>query len=177
MKKAMLSKMEKQIMKNPKKLLGWLFAIMLLFIILIIIGRELFIHYNIAYLRENPTSIPVSFSEAIQNNDYRMAEALTSPQLWPEIEIWLDTHEQVKCPLLPILTLGDEGQGGSVMRLSNEKEKNIYTGSAFLNIVCPDPMHYYCLEVTDIIVEKEDSQWMIREVGNIEEHWSEFNCN
>jgi hypothetical protein len=46
-----------------------------------------------------------------------------------------------------------------------------------MNIVCPEPKHYYCLEVTDIIIKQEEEQWVITEVGNLEQYWSEYNCN
>lgn len=160
--------------KKRKLFLGCLLTVFVL-IALVIIGREGFIRYNIAYAKENPTFIPSSFAGSVQRHDYRMVKALTSPNLWPEIEDWMSKHEQVKCPLLPRFTLGDEGQGGGSVII--REEQNIYIGHQYVSIVCPDPKHYYCLEVTDIIVKQEEDQWMVTEIGSIEEYWSEYNCN
>lgn len=162
--------------KKHKALVGSLLTVFIL-IILVILGREIFIHYNIIYLKENPTLIPSSFSGSLYKHDYRMAKALTDPRIWPEIQNWLDKHEQIECPLIQVFTLGDEGQGSSIVTMLTDEEENIYLGNEYIGIVCPDPKHYYCLEVTDIIIKQDGEQWIVTEVGSIEEFWSEYNCN
>jgi hypothetical protein len=162
--------------KKHKVLRGCLLTALIL-IVLIILGREIFIRYNIFYAKENPTSIPASFSESLYKHDYRMAKALTDPQIWSQIQGWLDKNEQVECPLIPILIFGDEGQGDSIVTMITDEVETFYIGHSYMNIVCPEPKHYYCLEVTDIIIKQEEEQWVITEVGNLEQYWSEYNCN
>jgi hypothetical protein len=75
------------------------------------------------------------------------------------------------------LTLGDEGQGGGIATKVTENGETFWIGHEYISIVCPDPAHYYCLEVSDIIVKQKGDQWIVKEVGSIEEYWSEYGCD
>lgn len=106
------------------------------------------------------------FTLTLMQNQEKKAKSLVDPELWPQIESWMDEHEAVKCSW-PSL---DSSVGYGVGSENDQFANYSYT----ITLPCPDFANYYCISVDDMALQKTEKGWKIIETGTIEEFFGDF---
>ena len=118
---------------------------------------------------DDPDSIAFSFAGALYDNNVKLAQALTEPTLWPEIDRWVNEHQVINCytsfedAIEYYSSAGPEGGTGSSDPGLRYR--------AHIPRWCTEQQTWYCFSVHGIILEQREGKWVITKWGKVIEIW------
>jgi hypothetical protein len=143
----------------------------MLIIMLIVVPIGLFLavpeaEYLIPIGRQFPNGVSGRFLSAMIDHQGRALKAITAPELWPRIDEWLETHQEVDCagplwwePLdIPPIT-----------REVLVDEPTFRQESVVLARECSNEPITYCAKLVQISLRLTGEGWIVEDWRDIEE--------
>jgi hypothetical protein len=124
--------------------------------------------------RNQAFQVTQAFSLALMENRVETLRSIIDPDEWHQIEVWVDGHDAVTNCAAPPWDLEHPPwfAVGSTSTDGKTRDETLQ-----LSLPCPEEEKYYCLKIEDIMLERTDDGWLIKDWGAIRELWQPYPCN